>query len=213
MARTLALGTPIGLTLFAEVASFAIVAVLMGNLGTRALSSHNVAIMLISTTFQLALALGAAGAVRVGHAVGREDVAGARRAGFTAIGAGALGMMAGAVAFLAAPRLLARILTDEPAVIEAAVPLLAVAAAFQISDGVQAVAAGALRGAGDTLVPLLANLAGHYAIGIPVGAALAFGAGWGAVGLWWGLSAGLTAVALLLFVRFALLSRRPIRRA
>lgn len=213
MARTLALGTPIGLTLFAEVASFAIVAVLMGNLGTRALSSHNVAIMLISTTFQLALALGAAGAVRVGHAVGREDVAGTRRAGFTAIGAGALGMTAGAVAFLAAPRLLARILTDEPAVIEAAVPLLAVAAAFQISDGVQAVAAGALRGAGDTLVPLLANLAGHYAIGIPVGAALAFGAGWGAVGLWWGLSAGLTAVALLLFVRFALLSRRPIGRA
>lgn len=213
MQKTLVLGTPIGLTLLAEVGSFAIVSVLMGNLGTRSLSSHNVAITLISTTFQGALALGAAGAVRVGHAIGREDAPGTRRAGFTAIAVGASAMIAGAIAFLTMPRLLARILTDEHAVIEAAVPLLAVAAAFQISDGVQAVAAGVLRGAGDTGVPLLANLAGHYAIGIPIGAALAFGAGWGAVGLWWGLSAGLTAVAISLFARFWILSRRPIRRA
>ncbi len=212
MWTTLRLGTPIGLTLLAEVGSFSIVTFLMGNLGTRALASHNVALVVISTTFQVALALGAAGAVRVGHAIGREDGPGTRRAGLVAIGCGAGAMLVGAFVFLALPRPLARILTDEGAVIEAVVPLLAVAAAFQISDGVQAVSAGVLRGAGDTLVPLLSNLAGHYVIGIPVGAGLAFAAGWGATGLWWGLSAGLTAVAAALTVRFVLLTRRPVRR-
>lgn len=212
MWRTLRLGTPIGLTLLAEVGSFAIVTVLMGNLGTRALSSHNVALVIISTTFQVALALGAAGAVRVGRAIGRGDGPGTRRAGLVAIGCGAAMMVTGGALFLLAPRPLARVLTNELAVIEAVVPLLVVAAAFQLSDGVQAVAAGVLRGAGDTRIPLLANLAGHYVIGIPVGAGLAFGLGWGAVGLWWGLSAGLTVVAVALTARFLVLSRRPIQR-
>lgn len=211
--QVLRLGTPIGLSLLAEVLSFSIVAVLMGNLGRRSLASHNVAIALASATFQMALALGAAASVRVGHAIGREDAEGTRRAGLVAIASGGSCMILSAIAFITIPRPLARILTDEVGVIEATVPLLVVAAAFQLSDGVQAVAAGVLRGAGDTTVPLLANLAGHYAIGIPIGASLAFGAGWGAVGLWWGLSAGLTAVAILLTVRFWMLSRRAIRRA
>lgn len=212
MWATLRLGTPIGLTLLAEVGSFALVTFLVGNLGTRALSSHNVALVLISTSFQVALALGAAGAVRVGRAIGREDAPGTRRAGLVAIGAGASAMLLGAVTFLTLPRPLARILTNELPVIDAVVPLLAVAAAFQISDGVQAVSAGVLRGAGDTRVPLLANLAGHYLIGIPIGATLAFAFGWGAVGLWWGLSAGLTVVAIALTIRFVVLTRRPVRR-
>lgn len=211
--RVLRLGTPIGLSLLAEVMSFSIVAVLMGNLGRRSLASHNVAIALASATFQMALALGAAASVRVGHAIGREDAEGTRRAGLVAIASGGTAMLLSSITFIAIPRPLARILTDEVGVIEAAVPLLAVAAAFQLSDGVQAVAAGVLRGAGDTTVPLMANLAGHYAIGIPIGAALAFGAGWGAVGLWWGLSAGLTVVAILLTIRFWMLSRRAIQRA
>jgi len=211
--KVLALGTPIGLQLAAEVGSFAIVTVLMSRLGTLALGAHNVALTLISTTFQVAVALGAATAVRVGHAVGRADAPGTRRSGLTGIAAGAVAMLAGALAFLTIPDVLARVITDEPTVITAAVPLFAVAAAFQISDGVQAVAAGALRGAGDTRWPLIANLVGHYAIGVPLGAGLAFALDWGPVGLWWGLSAGLTAVALGLGARFAWLSRRPIARA
>lgn len=211
--HVLRLGTPIGLTLLAEVGSFSLVTVLMGNISDRALAAHNVTLTLVSTTFQIALALGAAGSVRVGHAIGRADAEGTRRAGLVAIVSGAAVMVVGSVTFLAIPRLLARILTDEVGVIEASVPLFAVAAAFQLSDGVQAVAAGVLRGAGDTRIPLLANLAGHYAIGIPIGASLAFVAGWGAVGLWWGLSAGLTAVAILLSARFWVLSRGAIVRA
>ncbi|HJL19485.1 MAG TPA: MATE family efflux transporter [Sandaracinaceae bacterium LLY-WYZ-13_1] len=211
--RVLRLGTPIGLQLAAEVGSFAIATVLIGNLGTRPLSAHNVAITWISVTFQVAIAVGSATAVRVGHAIGRADAPGTRRAGLTGIASGAVAMIGGALVFLWVPSGLARVLTDEPGVIEATVPLLAVAAAFQLSDGVQAVAAGALRGAGDTRWPLVANLVGHYAIGVPLGASLAFVAGWGATGVWWGLSAGLTAVAVALTVRFGWLSRRPIARA
>lgn len=212
MRRVLALGAPIGLQLFAEVGSFGIVALLMGNLGARALASHNVALTLVSTTFQFAIAIGAASSVRVGRAIGAGDVPGTRRAGLTAIGAGATCMLGSAAAFLLAPRPLARLLTDDADVIAAAVPLFAVAAAFQLSDGVQAVAAGALRGAGDTRWPLVSNLVGHYAIGVPIGAWLTFEAGWGATGLWWGLSAGLTAVAVALAARFVVLSARPIAR-
>ncbi|MCB9594494.1 MAG: MATE family efflux transporter [Sandaracinaceae bacterium] len=207
------LGTPIGLQLVAEVGSFAIVGVLMSALGTRALGAHQVALMLISVTFQIPLALGASTATRVGHAIGRDAPDDTRRAGLTGIATGAAAMLFGATFFLLTPEPLARILTDEIGVVRAAVPLLAVAAAFQISDGVQAVAAGALRGAGDTRWPLASNIVGHYAVGVPLGAGLAFGLGWGAVGLWWGLSAGLTAVAIALTVRFWLLTRGRVARA
>lgn len=212
MWKTVRLGTPIGLTLLAEVGSFTIVTILMGNLGTRALAAHNVALALISSTFTLALALGAAASVRVGHAIGKRDPASTRRAGLLALGMVAALMTACAIAFITVPGPLASILTDEAAVIAAAIPLLAVAAAFQLFDGVQAVAAGALRGAGDTRWPLALNLVGHYAIGIPVGAWLAFEKEMGTVGLWWGLSAGLTTVAIALTTRFLRLSRNEIAR-
>jgi len=213
MRKILRLGTPIGLQLVAEVGSFTIVGILVANLGTRPLGAHQVALQWISITFQLPLALGAATATRVGHAIGREDAAGTRRSGLAGIYSVGLLMLIFSVALLVVPAPLARLFTDVEPVIAAAVPLLAVAAAFQLTDGVQAVAAGALRGAGDTRWPLIANVVGHYAIGVPLGAGLAFGAGWGAVGLWWGLSAGLTAVAIALTARFHALSKRSIRRA
>ena len=155
---------------------------------------------------------GAAASVRVGQAIGRGDVAGTRRAGLVAIGAGACFMALCALLFVVAGEPLTRIFTVDERVVRAAVPLVAIAAFFQLSDGVQAVASGALRGAGDTRWPLLSNLAGHYAIGLPTSIALSFGLGWGAQGLWWGLSAGLTGVALALLLRFVLLSRNPVAR-
>ncbi|HJL03793.1 MAG TPA: MATE family efflux transporter [Polyangiaceae bacterium LLY-WYZ-15_(1-7)] len=211
--RAARVGGPLALQLFAEVGAFALATIFVGVLGERALASHHVALTLSSLSFQVALAIGAAASVRVGHAIGREDVPGTRRAGLTAIGAGAVFMAGCALLFVALPAELAGTLTAEPPVIAAAVPLLLVAAAFQIGDGIQAIAAGALRGAGDTRTTMLANLLGHYAIGLPVGLGLCFGLGWGASGLWWGLSAGLCAVGALLSVRFWRLSRRPIARA
>ena len=95
----------------------------------------------------------------------------------------------------------------------AALPLVRVAAFFQLSDGAQVTAAAALRGAGDTRTCQIANVVGHYAIGLPLALGLGFGAGWGTVGIWWGLSAGLTSVAITLTLRFHQLSKRPIARA
>ena len=122
-------------------------------------------------------------------------------------------MSVAALAFLLVPAPLAWVLTDDPTVVRAAVPLVMIAAVFQLSDGAQAVAAGALRGAGDTRAPLWANVIGHYGIGLPVALGLGFGLGLGAAGLWWGLSAGLTAVAIALTTRFLVVSSRTIPRA
>jgi MATE family multidrug resistance protein len=116
--------------------------------------------------------------------------------------------------FLLAPGLLARALTPDPEVVAAAIPLIGVAGVFQLSDGIQGVGAGVLRGAGDTRFAFLANLVGHYAIGLPIAVALGLWSGRGVPGLWWGLCAGLTAVGVSLFVRFCfwVLSSKPIAR-
>ena len=92
--------------------------------------------------------------------------------------------------------------------ITATVALLQIAALFQLSDGTQAIAAGALRGLGDTRATFVGNVIGHYAIGLPISLSLAFGAGLGARGLWWGLSAGLTVTALYLVARFVRTTHR-----
>ncbi|MBI4703554.1 MAG: MATE family efflux transporter [Deltaproteobacteria bacterium] len=203
-------GLPVGLQIGAEVGIFALVAFLAGRLGPLPLAAHQVALTLASFTFMVVLGVSSAGSVRVGRAIGAADPAGTRRAGLVAMGSGAAFMALSATALLLFPRDLARLLTDQPAVVAAAVPLVAVAAVFQLSDGLQAVASGALRGAGDTRFALVANLAGHYAVGLPLAVGLSFGLGLGVVGLWWGLWAGLTTVAALLLVRFVRLSSRPI---
>ena len=212
LVRAARVGFPLAMQLFAEVGAFTLATVLIGYLGSRALAAHNVALQLASLTFQVALALGAAASVRVGLAIGRADVVATRRAGMLAIGSGVAFSVVAAAAFFVVPGELAGILTDEAGVIAAAVPLLYVASAFQLGDGVQAIAAGALRGAGDTRTTMFANLAGHYLIGLPLGLALAFAFDLGALGFWWGLSAGLTSVGVLLAWRFWKLSARAIAR-
>jgi MATE family multidrug resistance protein len=208
----LGLGTPSGLTILAEVGIFTIVGILAGRLGAGASSGHMVALTLASFTFTVALGISAATSVLVGHAVGRADHRGARRAGLLGLVATAAFMATSLATFLLFPHALARILTNDPEVIAAALPLIGIAAIFQLSDGTQVTAAGALRGAGDARVPLVVNLAGYYLVGLPVAVALGMGAAMGARGLWWGLVAGLTAVAIALTVRFLVVTSRPITR-
>ena len=210
--RALRLGAPIGLTLLAEYGVFALVNLAMGNLDADSLAAHQVAITFAAATFTVSLGVGAAATVRVGRCVGAGDVAGTRLAGGVALLVAAVVMVLPAVLFWAIPGELARVITDRPEVVRSTVPLLGVAAFFQLSDGLQAVAAGALRGAGDTRFPLAVNLVGHYLVGLPIGLLLAFGCGWGAAGLWWGLTAGLTIVALALMTRFAQLTQLRVRR-
>ncbi|HYR18606.1 MAG TPA: MATE family efflux transporter [Myxococcales bacterium] len=203
-------GVPVGLQMGAEVGVFTLVGVLAGRLGQMSIAAHQVAISLASFTFCAAVGVGNAGSVRVGWAIGARDSRAARRSGLIAFAAGASIMTLSALAFWLFPRQVASLLSDRADVIAASAPLLAVAAVFQISDGVQAVGAGVLRGAGDTRFAFLANLVGHYAVGLPVAVALGLFAGRGVLGLWWGLCAGLTAVAVALLWRFLRLSSRDI---
>jgi MATE family multidrug resistance protein len=209
----LRLGVPTGLQLSAEVGAFALTALLAARLGTVPGAAHQVALALASFTFSGALGIGAATAVRVGHAVGRGDAAATRLAGSAGLVASTAYMSGCALAFVALSTQLARLITDDVDVIAAAAPLVQIAAVFQISDGAQAVGAGALRGLGDTRAAFVGNLLGHYAVGVPVSVGLAFAAGWGAPGLWWGLSAGLTAVGIGLWARFFRRVRRGVARA
>jgi MATE family multidrug resistance protein len=210
-ARTLArVGVPIGMQLLTEVGVFAFVTVLMGRLGATATAAHQIALGLASFTFMAVIGMGNATAVRVGRAVGAGDIGGPRRAGLIGVGLGAGYMLVCAAIFLAFPRQLAALFTNDPVVQDAAVVLLRIAAVFQIADGIQGVASGALRGAADTRFASWANVACHWGVGLPIALLLAFHLGYGAPGLWWGLSAGLFAVAAVLVTRFVRISGRPI---
>jgi len=198
--RLLALGWPAATQLLAEVGVFAVVTALAGRLTPIALAAHQIALNLASVTFMVPLGISSAGAVLVGHAIGRGRPAVAAHAGWTAIGVGAAFMASSAVVFVLASERLVAIFSVDPAVIATGSTLLLVAAAFQLFDGTQAVATGVLRGAGDTRTPMISNLLGHWLLGLPVGYALCFGAGWGVVGLWVGLSLGLTLVATVLLL-------------
>jgi MATE family multidrug resistance protein len=207
--RLLQLGAPVGASMFAEIAIFALVTTLIATFGRLQLAGHEIALQCASTTFMVPFAISAATSVRVGHAIGRmrtgtgtADQAAA--AGWSGIGAGAASMLCASLLFLSFPSQIAGLFTPDRAVIAAAVPLLLIASGFQFFDGTQITATGALRGAGNTMGPFLTQLVCYWAIGMPLGLALAFHETLGAAGLWWGLLIALTAAA---FVQLALWRR------
>jgi MATE family multidrug resistance protein len=208
--RVYALGLPPGFQLLAETGIFSLVALLSGALGPEVASAHQVAIGMASFTFMGALGVSGATAVRVGHAVGAGTSP--RRAGILGIALGAAVMTVGAVAFTALPHTLVSAFTRDERVLAIGVDLVRIAALFQLFDGVQAVAAGALRGAGDVRFPFVANVVAHWLVGFPIALTLGFALHLGARGLWWGLTAGLVVVSVALAMRFAAISRRTIAR-
>jgi MATE family multidrug resistance protein len=163
-----------------------------------------------SVTFTFAMGIGNAGSVRVGLAVGALDTPGARRAGLLAFAAGAAFMGCAALTYLLFPRQLVALMTNDPAIAAIAVPLFMVAAVFQVSDGLQGVGAGVLRGAGVSRFTFTANVVGHYLVGLPLALVLGFAMHMGVLGIWWGLCAGLTAVAIALVWRFLRVSGQEI---
>ena len=199
--RMLAIGAPVGMQYLLEVGVFSAVALLMGVQATNTLAAHHVAISLASFTFMMPLGIGAAAAVLVGQAIGRGDPAGARRVAMAAIVAGLCVSTLTSIVFLAVPRLLASAYVVEAGVITLAATLIPLAGVFQLFDGLQAVAGGALRGAADTRAAMIANILGFWAVGLPLGLYLSFQRGMGPAGLWWGLVAGLAAVSLVLLLR------------
>lgn len=201
LSRMLALGLPIGSQMLLEFGAFYAIALLMGRLGTIQVAGHQVAINLASLTFMVPLGISSAAAVLVGNAVGRADPTGAKRSGRTALICAAAFMSCTALIFLLIPGFLAGLYTTDPAVLAVAVSLIPVAGVFQVFDGLQAVGAGVLRGLGDTRAPMVINILGFWFFGMPVSIYLGFYAGLGPRGLWWGLVAGLGAVAVLLLYR------------
>ena len=153
--------------------------------------------------------VGAAAAVSVGHAVGAGDPARARRAGWLALALGTGFMLVAAVVFLVAPRPLIKLYTHDPRVLAVGPSLLWIAAAFQIFDGIQTVSTGALRGLGETRVPMFANLVGYWVMGLPLGFILCFVLKWGIYGMWIGLTLALIVIASTLL---SALARRLIAR-
>jgi MATE family multidrug resistance protein len=201
--KLLALGFPAATQYGMEVGVFAVTTTLIGKLGAVPLAGHQIALNTVSFTYMVPLGISAAAAVRVGQALGRRDTEGASRAGWTAMALGASFMTLMAIAFWTVPQYIVRIYTPATDVLRTASALLFVAAFFQLFDGLQTVATGALRGAGDTRTPMICHLIFYWLIGLPLGYYLCFRRGWGAAGLWTGLSVALICIgiALLLFWR------------
>jgi MATE family multidrug resistance protein len=198
LARLFRLGAPAATQLTAEVGVFGAVAALAGRIDPMALAAHQVALNMAGVAFMVPLGLASAGAVRVGHAIGRRSVEDAASAGGAVI-ALALGFMSvSGLVFIIGAKPLMRLFTSDQTVVATGVVLMQVAAAFQLFDGLQVVTTGALRGLGDTRTPMFANLVGHWLIALPIAAVSGFTLGFGVVGLWVGLCVGLILVGLFL---------------
>jgi MATE family multidrug resistance protein len=211
LAETFRLGLSIGLTLIFETALFAASTLLMGRFGTAALAAHQIAMNVPSITFMVPLGIAMAATIRVGYAAGAGDIEGARRAGLTALMIGGAFMLACAFLFALMPHAIAGLYLDlgDPAnrsAIAYTVSFLYVVAAFQIFDGIQVVAAFALRGLKDVRLPMLIAGLSYWGAGFPLALLFGFALGWEGVGVWIGLAASLALAALLLTARFLHLS-------
>jgi MATE family multidrug resistance protein len=213
MAELFRVGIPIAMAYLFETGLFFTVTFLMGVISTDALSAHNVVLNVCAVTFMIPYALSQAATVRVGYAVGAGEPEAARRAGYVAIWLGIGWMMLAATAMLLAPSLLTSIYLDRAdaanaEVIRLAASLFVIAAIFQVVDGTQVTAQGALRGLKDTKVPMILCGLGYWVFGLGSGVTMGFLLGFGATGLWWGLAVGLAVSATLLLLRWRRLSGR-----
>lgn len=200
--QLLRIGAPAAGQIVLEVGAWNGATLAAGLLTPVALATHTIALSYASVTYMVPLGMSAAAAVGVGHAIGAGDAHRARRAGWMAMWLGTGFMLCAAVVFLVVPRPLIMLYTHDPQVLSEGPKLLYLAAVFQIFDGIQTVSTGALRGLGETRVPMLANLVGYWLLGLPLGLSLCFLLHWGIYGLWIGLTLALIVIASTLLVRW-----------
>jgi multidrug resistance protein, MATE family len=198
LSTLLRVGFPAALQIFLEVGAFGAAAVLAGRLTPIALAAHQIALNCAAFTYMIPLGISSAAAVAVGQSIGRREPHVARRSGFIALGIACVFMSCSALVFLAIPKQILHLYTNDASVLVTGTGLLALAALFQLFDGIQTVATGALRGLGNTRAPMLINLCGYWFFGLPVGYLLCFHYKYGVYGLWWGLSLALIVIALIL---------------
>lgn len=207
IAALLRLGVPMGVSVMMEGSLFVAAALVIGSMGAAAVAAHQIAMNLAAVAFMLPLGVAMATTVRVGHAVGRGDPHGVRRAAGAGYAITLVTQAASAAVLLALAQPIARLYTSDPAVAALAASLMGLAALFQFSDGVQVASAGALRGLKDTRVPMLVTVLAYWGVGMPAGWWLAVPRGLGPHGMWWGLLVGLSVAAVLLAWRFQRLTR------
>jgi MATE family multidrug resistance protein len=208
----LALGLPMGVSVFMEGSLFVFTALLIARLGTVPIAAHQIAVLVASLTFMVPLGVAMATTVRVGHAAGAGDASAVRWAAAAGYALAGIAQVVAAAVMLGAGAFLAALVTGDAAIAALAVTLLGYAAIFQLPDGVQALSNGALRGLKDTRVPMAITVLAYWGLGLPLGAWLGLARGHGAPGLWMGLICGLTAAASLLAWRFwrLALGKRPL---
>jgi multidrug resistance protein, MATE family len=212
MRQIVIIGAPISISLLLEYGLFSSAALLMGMISTAALAAHQIALQVTAILFMVPLGISMAATVRVGHAVGRSDANGANRAGMVAIGLGIAVAAVLTVAVILLRFAIARFflgggIEHADAAVGLATSLLLIGCTFFVTDGLQTIAAGALRGMNDTRVPLLFAAISYWGIGFCSAYALAFHTLLGAEGVWIGLSLGTLVYATLLIWRFRRLAR------
>ncbi|MCG6915898.1 MATE family efflux transporter [bacterium BMS3Abin03] len=208
--KILSIGLPSGLQYFFEVGAFSFAVIMIGWLGTNQLAAHQIAINLASVTFMVVLGISMAGGIRVGNGVGEQNIKQVRRAGFASIFLALCFMTFSGIVFITFRNLLPQLYIDNQAVISIASSLLIIAALFQLSDGVQAVGIGILRGLTDVKIPTAITFIAYWIVGLPTGYLLGFIFGLNVQGVWIGLLAGLTTSAILLTLRFNIKSKHII---
>ena len=206
--KMLHIGIPSGSQFIFEAGAFGFSALMMGWIGTTALAAHQIAINLATISYMTTSGLGAAATIRVGNFWGQRDTKNLRASAFTMIGIAALLMTAWALLFILGRNFLPSLYIEDLAVIELTASLLIIAAFFQLSDGIQVVTAGALRGLQDVKIPSVLTFVAYWILALPLGYWLAFPLQLGPFGIWIGLLIGLTLTASAMVVRFNRLSKR-----
>ena len=205
--KMLHIGLPAGVQFIFEVAAFDMSAVMMGWLGTKTLAAHQIAINLATISYMTTSGLAAAATIRVSNEVGKKNYLTIRTVAFVLLSIAMSIMFLWGLLFVLGKDFLPTLYVSDPEVIIIAAPLLIIAGFFQLSDGVQVVCLGALRGLHDVKIPSLFIFIAYWIIGLPLGYFLAFKIGWGGVGVWTGLLIGLTLTAMAMVLRFHLLSK------
>lgn len=209
--KIVSLGLPSGFQYFFEVGAFSFAVIMIGWIGANELAAHQIAINLASISFMVVLGISQASSIRVGNAMGEQNINAIRKAGFTAIVLGASVMGLAGITFILLNKFLPTLYIEDHKVIEIASRLIIIAALFQLSDGTQAVGIGVLRGLTDIKGPTIITFTAYWVISLPIAYLLAFNFNLGVDGVWYGLLIGLTASAIMLTARFNYKSKHLIK--
>lgn len=206
----LRIGVPAGFQFVFEVGAFSMAAIMMGWISASTQAAHQIAINMASISYMTVSGLGAAAAIRVGNQLGKKNYLVMKKAALTLVAMGTALMVVFAILFILGKDMLPLLYNDKTEVVKVASALLVIAALFQLSDGVQVISLGALRGMKDVKIPTLITFLAYWVVALPLGYVLAFKYDYGAEGIWFALFLGLTIAAIWVFFRFIRLANKQI---